>query len=134
MAANEKLQTIRHSCAHVMAQAVIKLYPGTKLAIGPSVDNGFYYDFDFPKGTKFTETDFPTVEKEMRRILAGNHDFVRKEVSKKEALELFKDEPYKVELINVSPSGKSLISSTLYGSSAKSFSASAFETSFLINS
>lgn len=98
--ADEKLQIIRHSCAHVMAEAIKHLYPGTKIAIGPAIDNGFYYDFEFPTDTKFTETDFPAVEKEMRKILAGNHDFIRKEVSKAEALKLFADEPYKVELIN----------------------------------
>ena len=102
---NEKLQTIRHSCAHVMAQAIRRLYPGTKIAIGPAIDNGFYYVFDFPTGTKFTEEDFPAVEKEMRKILSGNFEFVRKEVSKEEALNLFKDEPYKVELINDLPEG-----------------------------
>ena len=98
--ADEKLQIVRHSCAHVMAEAILNLYPGTKIAIGPAIDNGFYYDFDFPEGTKFTETDFPAVEKEMRKILAGNHEFVRKEVSKEEALKLFADQDYKVELIN----------------------------------
>lgn len=103
MAVDEKLQTVRHSCAHVMAEAVLNLYPGTKIAIGPAIDNGFYYDFDFPQGTKFTETDFPAVEKEMRRILSGNHEFVRKEVSKEEALKLFADQPYKIELINDLP-------------------------------
>ncbi len=101
--ADEKLQIIRHSCAHVMAEAIKNLYPGTKIAIGPAIDNGFYYDFEFTTDTKFTETDFPAVEKEMRKILAGNHDFVRKEVSKDEALKLFADEPYKVELINDLP-------------------------------
>ncbi len=103
MAVDEKLQTVRHSCAHVMAEAILKLYPGTKIAIGPAIDNGFYYDFDFPKDTRFTETDFPAVEKEMRRILAGNHDFIRKEVSKAEALKLFADQDYKIELINDLP-------------------------------
>lgn len=101
--ADEKLQIVRHSCAHVMAEAILNLYPGTKIAIGPAIDNGFYYDFDFPEGTKFTETDFPAVEKEMRKILAGNHEFIRKEVSKEEALELFADQDYKVELINDLP-------------------------------
>ena len=101
--ADEKLQIIRHSCAHVMAEAIKNLYPGTKIAIGPAIDNGFYYDFEFTTDTKFTETDFPAVEKEMRKILAGNHDFVRKEVSKDEALKLFANEPYKVELINDLP-------------------------------
>ena len=101
--ADEKLQIIRHSCAHVMAEAIKHLYPGTKIAIGPAIDNGFYYDFDFPTDTKFTEDCFADVEKEMRRILAGNHEFIRKEVSKDEALKLFADEPYKVELINDLP-------------------------------
>ena len=100
MAVDEKLQTVRHSCAHVMAEAVLRLFPGTKIAIGPAIENGFYYDFDFPQGTKFTETDFTAVEKEMRRILTTGAEFVRKEVSKEEALKLFADEPYKVELIN----------------------------------
>lgn len=100
---DEKLQIIRHSCAHVMAEAIKHLYPGTKIAIGPAIDNGFYYDFDFPTDTKFTEDCFADVEKEMRRILAGNHEFIRKEVSKDEALKLFADEPYKVELINDLP-------------------------------
>src|SRR5574344_986548 len=105
MAVDEKLQTMRHSCAHVMAEAVLKLFPGTKIAIGPAIENGFYYDFDFPADHKPSESDFPEIEKEMRKILAGNHDFVRKEVSKEEALKLFKDQPYKVELINDLPEG-----------------------------
>ena len=108
MAVYEKLQTVRHSCAHVMAEAILKLYPGTKIAIGPAIENGFYYDFEFPTETKFTETDFATVEKEMRRILAGNHEFVRKEVSKEEALKLFADQPYKIELINDLPEGETI--------------------------
>ena len=108
MAVDEKLQTVRHSCAHVMAEAILKLYPGTKIAIGPAIDNGFYYDFEFTKDTKFTETDFPAVEKEMRRIIAGNFDFVRNEVSKDEALKFFADQPYKVELINDLPDGETI--------------------------
>ena len=108
MAVDEKLQTVRHSCAHVMAEAVLKLFPGTKIAIGPAIDNGFYYDFDFPKDTKFTETNFADVEKEMRRILATGAEFVRKEVSKEEALKLFADEPYKIELIKDLPEGETI--------------------------
>jgi threonyl-tRNA synthetase len=111
MAVDEKLQTIRHSCAHVMAQAVLRLYPGTKIAIGPAIDNGFYYDFDFSTtttNTKPSETDFPAIEKEMRKILAENLDFIRKEVSKEEALKLFADQPYKVELINDLPEGETI--------------------------
>ena len=103
MAVDEKLQMIRHSCAHVMAEAILHLFPGTKIAIGPAIDNGFYYDFEFPTTTKFTETDFAAVEKEMRRILSGNHDFVRKEVSREEALKLFEGQDYKIELINDLP-------------------------------
>lgn len=106
MAENEQLQTIRHSCAHVMAEAIMHLFPGTKFAIGPAIDNGFYYDFDFTQtttGTKPTETDFPAIEKEMKKILAGNFEFKRTEVSKDEALKIFADQPYKIELINDLP-------------------------------
>ncbi|MBO4726878.1 MAG: threonine--tRNA ligase [Spirochaetaceae bacterium] len=98
---NEKLDMLRHSTAHVMAEAVMKLFPGTKVAIGPSIENGFYYDFDLPRAIK--EEDLPEIEKEMRRIVGGNHDFVREKVSKEKALELFKDQPYKIELINDLP-------------------------------
>lgn len=111
MAVDEKLQIVRHSCAHVMAEAVLRLYPGTKIAIGPAIENGFYYDFDFSTtttNTKPTESDFQAIEKEMRRILAGNHEFVRKEVSKEEALKLFADQPYKIELINDLPDGEKI--------------------------
>lgn len=111
MAVDERLQTIRHSCAHVMAEAVLHLFPGTKIAIGPAIENGFYYDFDFSTTTtktKPTEDDFQLIEKEMRKILAGNHDFVCKEVSKDEALKLFADEPYKIELINDLPEGEKI--------------------------
>ncbi len=103
MAVDEKLQTIRHSCAHVMAQAVLSLFPNAKIAIGPAIDNGFYYDFEFSDDHKLTENDFPAIEKEMRRILSQPHDFIRKEVSKEEALKLFVGQPYKIELINDLP-------------------------------
>ena len=108
MALDERLQTIRHSCSHVMAEAIKHLYPGTKIAIGPAIDTGFYYDFDFPKDVKFSESDFPAVEKEMRKILSGNHEFVRKEISKDEALSLFKDEPYKIDLIQNLPANEAI--------------------------
>ena len=103
MAVDEKLQVVRHSCAHVMAEAVKHLFPGTKIAIGPAIDNGFYYDFDFPTDHKITEDDFAAVEKEMRKIIASGAEFTRKEVSREEALKLFADEPYKVELIKGLP-------------------------------
>ena len=103
---NERLSIVRHSTAHVMAEAVLKLFPGSKIAIGPSIDTGFYYDFDLSRPIK--EEDLAEIEKEMRRIVSGNHDFIRKEVSKEEALSLFKDQPYKVELINDMPDGETI--------------------------
>jgi threonyl-tRNA synthetase len=113
MAVDEKLSTMRHSCAHVMAEAVLRLFPGTKIAIGPAVDNGFYYDFEFP--AKAGESDFPAIEKEMRRILAGNHDFVRNEVTKEQALAIFSDQPYKVELIQDLPAAEKITTYTQDG-------------------
>ena len=103
---NERLSIVRHSTAHVMAEAVLKLFPGSKIAIGPSIDTGFYYDFDLSRPIK--EDDLAEIEKEMRRIVSGNHDFIRKEVSKEEALSLFKDQPYKIELINDMPDGETI--------------------------
>ncbi|GMO58831.1 MAG: threonine--tRNA ligase [Treponemataceae bacterium] len=97
MSAGADIDKIRHSSAHVMAQAVFSLFPGAKAAIGPAIDTGFYYDFDLPR--KISPEDFPAIEKEMRRIISGNHDFVRKVVSKDEALTLFADQSYKIELI-----------------------------------
>ena len=89
---------VRHSAAHVLAEAVLHLYPGTKLGIGPAIDDGFYYDFLFE--TPITNNDLPAIEKEMRRILSGDHPFVRKEVSRDEARTLFADQPFKLELID----------------------------------
>jgi threonyl-tRNA synthetase len=97
----EKLLKIRHSTAHVMAEAVKSIYPGTRIAIGPAIENGFYYDFDLPEPIK-TE-DLKAIEKKMKKIISGRHDFKREVVSREEALELFADEPYKVELINELP-------------------------------
>ncbi len=95
---NEALETIRHSAAHVMADAVLKLFPGSKYAIGPAIENGFYYDFDLSRHIK--EEDLGEIEKEMRLIVSVNHDFSHKLLSRKEALDFFKDQPYKTELIN----------------------------------
>ena len=99
------LYKIRHSTAHVMAQAVIKRYPDAKLAIGPPIENGFYYDFDLGKDSDgkpiaFSPEDLEAIEKEMRRIVAGKHEFSYQEISPDEARELFKDQPYKLELID----------------------------------
>ncbi len=88
----------RHSSAHILAQAVKKLYPDVKFAIGPAIDKGYYYDFDF--STPINMDALPAIEKEMKAIIKANYKFNRKEVSREEALEIFKDEPYKVDLIN----------------------------------
>ncbi|AEE16260.1 threonine--tRNA ligase [Treponema brennaborense] len=97
----ERLAMIRHSTSHVMAQAVLTLFPGSKVAIGPSIDNGFYYDFELTR--PITQEDLAAIEKEMRKIVSGNHEFTRREVSRAEALKMFADQPYKVELINDLP-------------------------------
>ncbi len=92
----ESLEIMRHSAAHVMAQAVSSLYKGAKLTIGPVVDDGFYYDIDMPP---VSEEDFPKIEAEMKKIVDGKIPFERTLVSKAEALDFFKDDPYKLELI-----------------------------------
>ncbi|MEN6500420.1 MAG: threonine--tRNA ligase [Rectinema sp.] len=91
------IERIRHSFAHVMAEAVQHLYDGVKFGIGPAIQDGFYYDFLFP--TPITDEDLRAIEKEMRRIIAQNQTFVREEVSKEQARELFRDQPFKLELI-----------------------------------
>ncbi len=95
--ASPPVQTVRHSASHVLAQAVLKLYPGAKFGIGPAIEDGFYYDFQLPK--QIAEEDLPAIEKEMRRIIAANPQFVRREISKEEARRLFADQPFKLELI-----------------------------------
>ena len=95
--------TYRHTASHIMAQAVKNLWPDTKLAIGPAIDNGFYYDFDSEH--KFSEEDFLKIQKEMKKIVQANYPLERFELPRAEALALMeeKDEPYKVELINDLP-------------------------------
>jgi len=90
---------LRHSTAHVMAQAVTQLFPGAKFSIGPAIENGFYYDFDLPDGRTFSDDDLATIETRMREIVAADQPFVRAEVTPDEALEIFADQPYKVEII-----------------------------------
>ena len=99
------LYKIRHSTAHVMAQVVMELYPDAKLAIGPPIENGFYYDFDLGsdndgKPIAFSPEDLEKIEKRMRQIVAGKHEFDYREISPAEARELFQDQPYKLELID----------------------------------
>lgn len=98
---SKKLSTLRHSTAHVMAEAVVKLFPGTKVAIGPSIDYGFYYDFELPR--PINNEDLPAIEKEMRKILTTRSNFEKEVISREKALEMFKDQPFKVELIEGLP-------------------------------
>jgi threonyl-tRNA synthetase len=92
-------EVLRHSTAHVMAQAVTDLFPGARYAIGPAIDDGFYYDFELPDGRHFTEDDLGRIEARMREIVAEDEPFVREEVDRDEGLRLFADQPYKVEII-----------------------------------
>ncbi|MBO9306229.1 threonine--tRNA ligase [Thermomicrobium sp.] len=91
------LARMRHSCAHVMAQAVLELFPGAKLGIGPAIADGFYYDFDLPRS--LTPEDLEHIERRMEEIKAAAYPFVRRVVTREEARELFRDQPYKLELI-----------------------------------
>jgi threonyl-tRNA synthetase len=103
---SDKLLKIRHSTAHVMAEAVRDLLPGTRIAIGPAIEDGFYYDFDLPRPLK-TE-DLAQIEERMKRIIAGDHPFRRRVASREEARELFLEEPYKLELIRDLPEGEEI--------------------------
>jgi threonyl-tRNA synthetase len=93
-----ELYRIRHSAAHVMAEAVLELFPEAKYTIGPPIENGFYYDFDLPR--PLTPEDLERIEKRMRQIIAGHYKFVRRVVDAEEARQIFKDQPYKLELID----------------------------------
>jgi threonyl-tRNA synthetase len=92
------LYRIRHSAAHIMAQAVVEMFPEAKYTIGPPVENGFYYDFDLPRN--LTPEDLEKIEKRMRQIVQGKHEFKKRILSADEAREIFKDQPYKLELID----------------------------------
>ena len=102
----QELQTLRHSASHILAQAIKRLYPNTKLAIGPAIENGFYYDVD-PE-TPFTEDVLPKLEAEMKKIANENFKIERFVLPKEQALELMKDEPYKTILINELPEGEEI--------------------------
>jgi threonyl-tRNA synthetase len=95
---NDPYYRLRHSAAHVMAEAVLDLFPEGKIAIGPPIEDGFYYDFDLPRA--LTPDDLPEIEEHMRRIVKGDYPFQYREVSADEARALFKDQPYKLELID----------------------------------
>ena len=95
---DSNLYRIRHSAAHIMAQAVLEMFPDGKITIGPPIENGFYYDFDLPRN--LTPEDLEKIEKRMRQIIASKFEFSRKAVSAEEARKIFKDQPYKIELID----------------------------------
>ena len=99
----DELERLRHSCAHILAQAVQKLFPNVKLAIGPAIQDGFYYDFDLDR--PFTEEDLKQIEGTCRQIIKEHQPFSGKKVTRKEATELFtkRGEPYKLEILKGLP-------------------------------
>lgn len=101
---NKKLDNIRHSAAHLLAASVLRMWPDTKITIGPAIENGFYYDFDFThsagSGQAITEADLPKIEKKMSDTIKEWNEFTHREVSIDEAREIYKDNPYKLELID----------------------------------
>ncbi|MBC7643591.1 MAG: threonine--tRNA ligase, partial [Thermoleophilia bacterium] len=109
----EALAVLRHSAAHLMAEAVTALYPGTKVSIGPAIDNGFYYDFEFPDGVSITEADLATIEAKLKSIMKEGRSWSRTEVTRSDARERFKrlGEKFKVELIDALPDDETI---TLY--------------------
>jgi threonyl-tRNA synthetase len=112
----EALELIRHDAAHVMAEAVVDLYPGTKVTIGPPIESGFYYDFEFPADTKIAEDDLPKIEAAMREHIGADEEFGRRDVPVAEALEIFRDQDqgYKVELIEDLVGNEGIESVSLY--------------------
>ena len=96
---NEKLNVLNHSCAHLLAQAVKHLYPNAKFWVGPVIEEGFYYDIDLGDKT-LTDEDLPKIEKEMKKCAKSDKRIYREEISKNEALDRFKDDPYKIDLIS----------------------------------
>ena len=101
MEKEKELETARHSLAHVLAKALLSLYPKTKLTIGPAIDDGFYYDIDLDQN--LTPENFAEIEKKMKEIINKGENFTRKVVSKEEALKLFKGNEFKTEIINELP-------------------------------
>ena len=106
---NEKLNVLNHSCAHLLAQAVKHLYPNAKFWVGPVIEEGFYYDIDLGDKT-LTDEDLPKIEKEMKKCAKSDKRIYREEISKEEALERFKDDPYKIDLISRMDENNTVIS------------------------
>lgn len=101
-----ELARMRHSAAHVMAEAIQQMFPDARFAIGPAIEDGFYYDLELPRS--LSTDDFPEIESRMKKIVENAEVFERKEVSREEALEIFADQPYKVELIRDLPEGETI--------------------------
>ena len=106
---DERLSRLNHSCAHLLAQAIKHLYPEAKFWVGPVVEEGFYYDIDLGNNT-ISEEDIPAIEKEMKKISKDGKRIVRHEISKDEALDMFKDDPYKIDLISRMDENETIIS------------------------
>jgi threonyl-tRNA synthetase len=104
---SEKLGTVRHSAAHIMAEAVRSIFPDVKFGIGPAIENGFYYDFDLPR--PLTPDDLPLIESKMNELVAANVPFTSREATKEEAKRLFANQPYKLELIDEIPDEKVIL-------------------------
>ena len=106
---DERLFKLNHSCAHLLAQAVQHLYPEAKFWVGPAIEEGFYYDIDLGDKT-LTEEDLPAIEKEMKKCSKSAKNIIRREISKEEALEMFKDDLYKKDLISRMDEAETVIS------------------------
>ncbi len=102
--AESKLETMRHSASHVLAEAVLSIFPDAKFGIGPAIEDGFYYDFDLPRS--LTPDDLPVIEEKMGEIIKADLPFTHKEITKAEAKKLFASQPYKLELIDEIPDDK----------------------------
>src|SRR4051812_48738846 len=98
-ASDDGREVLRHSTAHVMAQAVSDLFPGAKYAIGPAIADGFYYDFELPNGQHFSDDDLERIQARMREIVKADEPFVREELDREHAIATFADQPYKIEII-----------------------------------
>ncbi len=103
---DEKLKMIRHSMAHVMAEAVLEIFPTAQIAIGPSIENGFYYDFELPR--TLTPEDLETITENMKKIISQGKEFKRIEVTRAQAAEMFKDQKFKLELLEAIPEGETV--------------------------
>src|SRR4030042_2547418 len=95
---DKKLEVMRHSAAHVMAEPVLSIFPDTKFGIGPAIENGFYYDFELPRS--LTPDDLSVIEAKMSEIVSSNSAFTREEATKEEARRIFAGQPYKLEVID----------------------------------